>query len=398
MNRWAAVGWVILGCLGAFVISEMTLRAIGYSSPLLYQGDPYTGASLRPGAKGWWTKEGRAYVVINSDGLRDREHSIQKPTGVWRIAVLGDSYPEALQLPMEQAFWAVMERELNTRCDALKRKRLTAEVINFGVSGYGTARELITLRHKVWKYDPDLVLLAFLTGNDVRDNSRALNQEPMIPYFILKDGRLVLDDSFLRRPQYRSLTNWKGKVVCFLNDHFYTFQFLNDVRHRLQIYWKNAKPGDLAEAGLDNQVYLPPKNQAWREAWAVTEALVVQMAREVQKHGAKFLLATLSNGFQVLPSRERREAFKRKYGIQDLLYPDKRIASLADRYGIPFVMLAPVLRRWAEEHGQCVHGYPNATPCHGHWNAYGHRVAGITLAREICEMVAGESKKLGETQ
>jgi len=57
---------------------------------------------LRPGAEGWWSKEGGAYVRINNGGLRDREHAKAKPTNALRIAVLGDSYAEALQVPIDR--------------------------------------------------------------------------------------------------------------------------------------------------------------------------------------------------------------------------------------------------------------------------------------------------------
>ena len=72
---------------------------------------------------------------------------------------------------MEDTFWSVMERELG-QCALFAGRRV--EVINFGVSGYGTVQELMTLRHYVWDYDPDVVVLAFTTGNDVRNNLRAL--------------------------------------------------------------------------------------------------------------------------------------------------------------------------------------------------------------------------------
>lgn len=71
--------------------------------------DEARGYALRPGMEGWFRKEGESYVRINSDGLRDRQHTKAKPENTLRIAVLGDSYAEALQVPMEQAFWAVME-------------------------------------------------------------------------------------------------------------------------------------------------------------------------------------------------------------------------------------------------------------------------------------------------
>src|SRR4051812_26091528 len=82
------------------LLSEMALRILGYSYPIFYQTDEIRGLALRPNVKGWYRKEGESYVVINSDGLRDREHSIEKPPGTFRIAIIGDSYAEALQVPV----------------------------------------------------------------------------------------------------------------------------------------------------------------------------------------------------------------------------------------------------------------------------------------------------------
>ena len=70
------------------------------------------GSKLRPGIKGHFLKEGGGYVRINSDGLRDREHSLSPPPNTLRIAVLGDSFTEAMQVNREEAFWAVMEKDL----------------------------------------------------------------------------------------------------------------------------------------------------------------------------------------------------------------------------------------------------------------------------------------------
>jgi len=102
-------------------------------------------------------------VRINSEGLRDREHPRHKPAGTVRVAVPGDSYAEALQVPLGDAFRAVTGRRLSAR-EAFGGRQL--EVINFGVSGYQTAQELVTLRRRVWDYSPDIVLLAVTTAND----------------------------------------------------------------------------------------------------------------------------------------------------------------------------------------------------------------------------------------
>ena len=115
MRRIAAnVGLVVVSLMTAILLAELMLRLLGITHPVFMAYDPVMGFSAhRPGAKGWYTEEGRAYVTINSAGLRDREHDLGKPPGTIRIAVLGDSYAAALQVEMENAFWSVMERELD---------------------------------------------------------------------------------------------------------------------------------------------------------------------------------------------------------------------------------------------------------------------------------------------
>src|ERR1700682_5120171 len=95
---------IILGFFFGAVIAEIALRATGYTYPEFYELDQTRGSGLRPGAEGWYRKECRAYVLINSDGLRHQEHSITKPAKTLRIALIGDSYAEALAVPLDQAF------------------------------------------------------------------------------------------------------------------------------------------------------------------------------------------------------------------------------------------------------------------------------------------------------
>lgn len=77
-------------------------------------------------------------VSINSKGLRDVEHNCEKEEGIFRIVVLGDSFMEAYQVPLEQSFPRLLEKNLN------KRSSKKVEVINLGVGGHGTARMTVT--------------------------------------------------------------------------------------------------------------------------------------------------------------------------------------------------------------------------------------------------------------
>ena len=252
-------------------------------------------------------------------------------------------------------------------------------------------QELLTLRHKVWKYSPDIVLLAFLTGNDVRNNLRELQRGGNQPYFIYQDGKLVVDDSFLNKSGSRFMGSIFGQWWFAAVPHSRVLQLLV----KFSNYVSQIKNGSAREArknaqrmyeqGLDNEIYSPPSTPAWLEGWRVTEDLVRMMHADVLAHDATFMLVTLTNGVQVHPDPLERNTFAASLGVDDLLYPDRRMQQLASEESIQFLMLAPALQAWAQEHGECVHGFDNTEPCTGHWNESGHRLAGTVIAQNICE-------------
>lgn len=399
---------ILLGFFLGAIVAEVALRIAGYSYPEFYQRDAIRGAALRPGAEGWYRKEGEAYVRINSDGLRDEEHAITKPANAYRIAVLGDSYSEALSVSFEEAFWSVMGKQVQ-QCPAMSDKKV--EVINFGVSGYGTAQELLTLREKVWKYSPDLVLLAVTTNNDVTDNLRALKKASDIPYFVLDNNQLTLDDSFKTTRAFVFSDSQLGRLSDWLTVHSRAVQAVMQGKRAIRILiesWRlkrasqaksqsadtanvkaeSKKPSDLfarsEELGVDNLIYLEPDNPVWNDAWRITEALLAEMRNEVNAQGAKFVIVTLSNGPQVLPEPAGRENFKKYFGVTDLFYPDNRIKSVGEREGIPVITLAPELQQYAERNKVFLHGFGDNIG-NGHWNPIGHRVAGELIAQKLCQ-------------
>jgi hypothetical protein len=55
-------------------------------------------------------KEFNTPIHYNSYGMRDLEHTRSKPPGVFRIAVLGDSFMEGRQVPFDSLYSRVLER------------------------------------------------------------------------------------------------------------------------------------------------------------------------------------------------------------------------------------------------------------------------------------------------
>ncbi len=365
------IGKLLLIAFGLFcgcAVAEITLRVAGYSYPEFYQPDESRGYALRP-AK-------------------------QKPPDTVRIAVMGDSYPEAFPVPLEDAFWSVMGKKLE-ECGAFGSKKI--EVINFGVSGFGTAQELITLREQVWDYSPDIVLLAVTTNNDVSDNLRLLKKTDEVPYFSYREGKLTLDDSFKATRGFRWRQSAISRFGRWIRDHSRLIQAINQGHHGFKIWLaarrarqapvSQTEPKDTAaaseELGIDNVIYRKPIDQTWNDAWRVTEDLMVQMRDEVKTRGARFVVVTLSNGIQVYPDPNVRQIFMNRLAITDLFYPDNRIKALCEREQIPVITLAPQMQAYAEQNKGFLHGF-GSNLGNGHWNLLGQRVAGEAIAQKLC--------------
>jgi hypothetical protein len=390
-ERLIAVLLVAGGVAVALVLGEAVLRAVNFSFPNFFATDDLRGSRLRPGAEGWNRREGEVFVKISSQGLRDREHAAAKPPNVYRMAVLGDSYAEAMQVELDQAFWALLPRQLAS-CALAQGKRI--EAVNFGVSGYGTAQELLTLRRDAWSYAPDLVLLAFFPGNDVRNNSRALEPDKLRPFFVLRDdGTLGLDDSFRGAEQFLEYKRRGARVMALRELRLYQLSLKlrerdGGVRHNAPIAVALAEGRkdvpSLAEPGLDEHVLLSPADPVWEEAWTITEKLIVQMHQEVAARGARFLLAVLSAPAVVYPDPALRKRYAEFLGIDQPFYPETRLKRLGERYGFDVVLLGPDMQRFADATGKYLHGFPNGKLGFGHWNQAGHALGASLIAQHLC--------------
>lgn len=101
-------------------------------------------------------------VSINSEGLRDREFSLEKPPGVYRVMMLGDSTTFGWGVRQEDTAAKFLERKLNA---ALPAGHSGVEVMNAGVGNYDTVQEVTYYETIGWKYHPDLVVLVFFIND-----------------------------------------------------------------------------------------------------------------------------------------------------------------------------------------------------------------------------------------
>ncbi|WP_267384295.1 SGNH/GDSL hydrolase family protein [Cyanobacterium sp. uoEpiScrs1] len=387
---------ILLGLCGvifALGISEIGLRIAQISYPSFYQVDEFRGHSLIPGISGWWIQEGKGWVKINQDGLRDKYYPREKPKNTFRIAVLGDSFAEAIQVNLEDTFWSFIERELHN-CPSINNRMV--ETINFGVGDYGTAQELMTLKHQVKYYSPDMVILAIFTGNDIVNNSKALSPYDRFSPFLIEQGdKFVMDFSLKETEIYQWRSSLTRKVVFSIINNFYLLQIINKARITIK---NRHKFLDQEFANKNNfnvikyldfipQLYLDNDDKNWEKAWNITEELVRMIKQESATIKARFLAVTLSNPAQVYPNKSIRDKYFREEGIVDQFYPDKRIKILGEKEKFDVLNLAPEFQSYADKNNQFLHGFENTILGGGHWNQLGHKLAGELITKKVCKML-----------
>ena len=129
----------------------------------------------------------------NQFGLRSPdEMQLKKTPGKKRVLVLGDSYVWGVSAGQDDLFTNPNVHGTND------------ELINAGVSGYGTDQEYLFYLHAGQKFDVDQVVLVFTPYNDVTNNLASKQYSYFKPYFTLNNGELVLHTDHVRNSSVRN--------------------------------------------------------------------------------------------------------------------------------------------------------------------------------------------------
>ena len=401
-RRVASLLLIMLGVGLGFIMAECAIRLCGLARPTFLAYSPTRGWKLRAGTEGWQVQEGRAFIRLNRWGYRGDDWMPIKPKNILRIAVLGDSFVEAQQVAEQDTACEVVQREITRMLPTIAHGRFRdlkrVEVMNFGVDGYGTAQEFYTLLEDVWQFAPDIVVLVFFPGNDVRNNSAVLEGDKCRPFFVPQDNQVALGGPFEDSRLFH--------FECFLRFESYHSQLLDMLgearsalrgiqrkrRERSGLHPVGFQPIGIVtnaghEIGINDLIYRPPINQDWRDAWKVSEAEIAMTAHSARDHHALFLLVIIGTGIQVTPDAAFQAAYLKAVGGTDLLYPSHRLVALAMREGLNVLDLVPPMRTYAQARGVYFHGFPNTTMGTGHWNQLGNRFAGRYVAEKIATMM-----------
>jgi lysophospholipase L1-like esterase len=271
---------------------ELVLNAAGVGVEEILQPDAEMGVKHIPNKPVVWRMEGYSNERFSSAGLRDVEHSVAKPAMTYRIALLGDSATEGLQVPMADTYSTVLQQLYSV---AGKK----TEVLNFGCSSYSTGQEVLQFEREVAQYKPDLTILLYNRG-DALENVRKPGDfkcEPRPYFYIDSAGTLQQDNAVL---QHNAKALAPNPVVDALRRHSRLYGVfshanltlsLNEPLYRKVRGWVTAP----FNAGKKRTETASVPTYTEQDSWKVTAGLIERLNADCQKQGSKLLVVAFPN-------------------------------------------------------------------------------------------------------
>lgn len=352
LGNLALLAAVILVCLGC---CEIATRLLYGNQVLLYPRyhteahyGQFTLRRLRPNFQFWHTDpDGHWKFVTNSQGFRSfKDFHLKKRSGIFRVIVLGDSMTEGFEVRQNSSYSAVLERYL-------RKNGLTAEVFNTGISGFGTAEELIYLENEGIRYNPDAVVLGFYV-NDFDDNLRS-------DLFRLEDGKLVIaHKTYVPGVAILDVIN-AVPPLRWLSQNSYLYSFA------MNTVWDTAKRTWLrsSEALAETELTVPTSMD--QHKIDLQSALLKRLYAFCQSHGIMLIVVDI-------PLRSKPDFVSSiPADLQKLFREDSDALILSGDVFAPYLELT-------ELHG--LHGT-------GHINEFAHLMLGIAVGRTIRTLLSG---------
>lgn len=292
--------------VGALVAATATLATLAAAEVAVRVAglDRGTTDRLRYHSEFGWTinPERPTLDGVRPSGFRHPPIAAEKPSGTRRLLILGDSFAQGSAYPYAETFAGLLGSWL-----AVPGERW--EVVNLGVSGWGTAQQLLAFEELAAAIDPDVAVLQIFPYNDVCNNSRALamacdSEDFYRPYLDPAGGVGELRRSWMHPVGARL------RAVSALFRAVERRSFLGlgppkppaDLSHRERQLWTMELRRTHANAvGIDSrmslQTMVPDRLQApvIRQAWEITEALLGRLVDGLDRRGVPWIAMVAPN-------------------------------------------------------------------------------------------------------
>jgi len=239
-----------------------SVGSMGYTGYLKKSDLPAVVYEFKPGIGSYFKLAG---FKTNSQGLRDKEYSLEKTANTFRVAVIGGSFTVPAGVEIDQAFHSILENRLNQEFPDLNY-----EFINFAVSGYRINNKIATLKQKALEYKPDLILFVLDGSQFTEDDEKEFKPKSEKNHFfqsftyklisktkIFKNDRKhqkFLDDHLGRLSEFDNVLqelnqiseNYNVPICIVVLDHDYShYELSGEIKKLVEknnLYYSNTIP------------------------------------------------------------------------------------------------------------------------------------------------------------
>lgn len=255
------ISLIIFSLIFSIIFCEIIVR-IFFPQKLLFnisQWDQYVGFTNIPNIEGYSeTEDFKMHMKINSHGLRDREYEYHKPLNTLRLGVFGDSFTFGEGVQNNETYPKYLENLFQMNKN-IKNLGVDVEVLNFGIGKTGTSHQLAFYQKEGQKYNLDIVIIGFFSGNDFEDNwggvfylkNNELVHNPTAYSSIRKIQKIVYHIPFYRWASTHShLVNLLRKTATIYDDQIRTQEAKNsnvnnhasdsssNINEKIQLTWR----------------------------------------------------------------------------------------------------------------------------------------------------------------
>jgi lysophospholipase L1-like esterase len=309
-----------------------------------------------PDQSGVWRvrDEIAAPFAINGQGWNSGigDYVAQRRPGTTRLALVGDSYVEALQVPNTESAAEVLGRTLTQHGHP-------AEVYRFGISGAALSQYTYMVEREVLRYKPDWIIVN-VVHNDFDESYRFVQGRYTSSF---NKYRIVDGEVRSEIPP----TPWRSGAIEKLRETA-TARFL--------LYRWGVRPTAVVNFFLPRQAADTPRAgnvnikrilAERREVEAVADYAVRRLVACAHQIGARLL---------VVMDGDRQAVYR---GTDSPALELNRImAAAAARHGVAFLDLHPVFAAHWAAHRQSLNFGAD-----GHWNELAHSIVGAAIASRI---------------